>query len=197
MASPDRSQVRVSWRETSFDELGCQWSETGSQDRFLPQDVSLASQETFTWTWAVPLTPRGRAIHRVIEVDVVLRPLAVISDSGSVHYYPIRSEVERLLVWSDERWRNHRLGAAEAEQLLQQDDPKLAFLALAGTSVADRKAAIGAALQTVSRLGEISRRSLLSALRHLTGRELGLDVERWRAWWEAEGRYLEYGWGTD
>src|SRR5262245_14740793 len=197
VAPPERSQVRLSWRESSFDALGCEWSETGSQDRLLPQDVSLAPHESFTWTWAAPLSPRGRAIHRVIELEAVLRPLAVLSESGSVHYYPIRSMTTRLLVWPEERWRNQRLNAADAEQLLRQNDAELAFLALVATSVPERKAAIGASLQAASKLGEISRRSLLSALRHLTRHELGLDVERWRAWWEAEGQNLTYAWGAD
>jgi hypothetical protein len=197
METPERSQVRLSWRETSFDVLGCQWSESGSEDRLLPQDVSLAPHESFTWTWAAPLSTRGRAIYRVIELDAVLRPLAVMSESGSVHYYPIRSEVERVVVWPEERWRSHRISAAESESMLGQNDAELAFLALVATEVSERKAAIGSALQMMSRLNELSRRSALSAVRHLTGRELGLDVERWRAWWETDGRYRDYPWGSD
>jgi hypothetical protein len=197
LETPERSQVRLSWRETSFDAQGSQWSECGSQDRLLPQDVSLAPQETFTWTWAAPLSQRGRAIHRVIEFEAVLRPLAVMSESGSVHYYPICSEVERLLVWPEERWRNHRVDVAESQQLLAKDDPQLAFLALVDTIVSERKAAIDGGLQVMGRLDDLSRRSALSALRHLTGHELGLDLERWRAWWESQGRNLDYAWGSD
>ena len=101
------------------------------------------------------------------------------------------------MVWPDERWRNHRLTAEQVQVALQDGDPALAFLALNSCAVADRRAAIASSLQLLARLPDDCRRTVFAALRHLTGREMGLDLERWRSWWQAEGQYLDYSWESD
>ncbi|MFO0985626.1 MAG: hypothetical protein U1E76_28475, partial [Planctomycetota bacterium] len=99
----------------------------------------------------------------------------------------------RLFLWPEARFATG-LRRADVEAALQADQAREVFLALLSCAAGERRAAMTSALALAPHASDRTRRAVLAALHCLTGKELGLSIERWQSWWESEGGRTTFWW---
>lgn len=189
----EKSVLLVEVESRDADGHGSFWGQRHQVEVPLADDLLLAAGGSAEITTSLAVPAGGQAVHRLLRISALYRPIAMLTEGGEYRYDPLAfPEVTVPVVRAvHARWLDGGIellatcvdGAAVGR-------PETLFVTALGLPAEQLRAGVDLLARAAPSLDPGRRAAALAAIQAITGHSTGNDATRTLGWWLAEGAKL-------